>query len=133
MAIKLDVVGQKSPPITHQYTWKDTVLYALGVGARVEELDFLFEMNGPKVLPTFAVIPSFSAMATVSPQVGATPVMIVLGEQKIELHRPIPPAGKLTTIAEVTGIYDKGKGAVVAVIAKTTDDKGEPIFDNSFS
>jgi len=133
MAIKLDVVGQKSPPITYQYQWKDTVLYALGVGARIDELDYLFEMNGPKVLPTFAVIPSFGAMVSVSAQVGANPVMIVHGEQKIELHRPIPPSGTFTTVAEVTGIYDKGKGAVIAVVAKTTDDKGEPVFDNSFS
>ncbi len=133
MALKLDVVGQKSTPILHRYDWKDTVLYALGVGAREGELDFLFEMNGPKVLPTFAVVPSFTAMAAVSSQVGANPAMIVHGEQRVVLHRPIPPAGSFTTVAEVTGIYDKGKGAVIAVEAKTNDDRGEPIFDNTFS
>jgi acyl dehydratase len=133
MALKLDVVGTKSPPQKHAYTWKDTVLYALGVGAKPDEIDFLFEASGPKVLPTFAVVPSFGAMRSVSAQVGADPVMVVHGEQSIELHRPIPPSGNLTTIAEVTGIYDKGKGAVIAVIARTTDDKGEPVFDSTFS
>jgi len=133
MPIQVDVVVQKSQPIQHRYDWKDTVLYALGVGAKADELDFLFEMNGPKVLPTFAVVPSFSAMASVVAQVGANPVMVVHGEQKVDLHRPIPPAGIFTTVAEVTGVYDKGKGAVIAVIARTTDDKGEPVFDNQFS
>lgn len=133
MAIKLDLVGKKSTPITHKYTWKDTVLYALGVGAKADELDFLFEMNGPKVLPTFAVVPSFNSMLSVAGDLGANPMMIVHGEQKIVLHRPVPPSGELSTVSEVKGIYDKGKGAVVLVEARTTDEKNEPLFDNYFS
>jgi acyl dehydratase len=133
MAIKLDLVGKKSTPITHKYSWKDTVLYALGVGAKADELDFLFEMNGPKVLPTFAVVPSFTSMLSVAGDLGANPMMIVHGEQKIVLHRPVPPSGELSTVSEVKGIYDKGKGAVVFVEARTTDEKNEPVFDNYFS
>jgi acyl dehydratase len=60
-------------------------------------------------------------------------MMIVHGEQKIILHRPIPPNGKFTTVAEVKGIYDKGKGASVIVEAKTVDEKNEPVFDNWFT
>lgn len=133
MAIKLDLVGKKSDPIPFAYTWKDTVLYALGVGAKVEELDFLYEGRGPKVLPTFAVVPSFVSMITVAGDLGANPMMILHGEQKIILHRPIPPGAKLATTSEVKGIYDKGKGALVVVEAKTTDEKNEPVFDNVFS
>src|SRR5262245_8425231 len=133
MAIKMDLVGKKSAPIKHKYGWRDTVLYALGVGAKADELDFLFEMNGPKVLPTFAVVPSFHAMRTATALVAADPVMVVHGEQSIDLHRPIPPSGTVVTIAEVTGIYDKVKGAVVAATARSSDEKGEPLFDSSFS
>jgi acyl dehydratase len=133
MAINRDLVGKSSAPITHRYTWKDTVLYALGAGAKIDELDFLFEMNGPKVLPTFAVVPSFQAMVAVVAELHANPMMILHGEQKVVQHRPIPPAGELKTVAEVKGIYDKGKGALVLVEARTTDDKGEPVFDNEFS
>ncbi len=133
MAIKLDLVGKKSTPMKHKYGWKDTVLYALGVGAKESELDFLFEMNGPKVLPTFAVVPSFTSLIQVSSDLGANPMMILHGEQKIILHRPIPPNGEFTTVAEVKGIYDKGKGASVLVEAKTFDEKNEPVFDNWFT
>jgi acyl dehydratase len=133
MAIKLDLVGKKSDPIPFAYTWKDTVLYALGVGAKVEELDYLYEGRGPKVLPTFAVVPSFNSMITVAGDLGANPMMILHGEQKIILHRAIPPNAKLMTTSEVKGIYDKGKGALVVVEARTTDDKGESVFDNVFS
>jgi acyl dehydratase len=103
------------------------------VGAKEDELDFLFEMNGPKVLPTFAVVPSFSALVQVSASLGVNPMMIVHGEQKIVLHRPIPPQGTFQTVAEIKGIYDKVKGALVIVEAQTTDDKGERVFDNVFS
>jgi acyl dehydratase len=133
MAIKLDLVGKKSDPIPFAYSWKDTVLYALGVGAKVDELDFVYEGRGPKVLPTFAVVPSFTSMIAVAGDLGANPMMILHGEQKIILHRPIPAGGKLSTVSEVKGIYDKGKGALVVVEARTADDKGEALFDNVFS
>jgi acyl dehydratase len=90
-------------------------------------------MNGPKVLPTFAVVPSFSALVAVTANLGVNPMMILHGEQKITLHRPIPANGEFVTVAEVKGIYDKVKGALVVVEARTTDEKNEPVFDNSFS
>ncbi len=133
MAIKLDLVGKTSAPTRYRYTSKDTILYALGVGAKAEEIDYLFEMNGPRVLPTFAVIPSFQALVGITSELGVDPMSVLHGEQKILLHRPIPPQGEFSTIAQVKGIYDKGKGALVLVEARTTDEKGEPILDNWFS
>ncbi len=134
MSLNLDLVGQASVPTTYTYSWRDTVLYALGVGAKVpDELDVLFEMQGPKVLPTFAVVPSFTAMLQVCSKLGANMAMVVHGEQTIRLHRPIAPSGTLSTVAVVTGIYDKGKGAVAVVEAKTVDEKQQPVFDNVFS
>jgi len=134
MGLNLDLVGKKTDPMTTTYTWKDVVLYALGVGASLpDDLDYLFEMSGPKVLPTFAVVPSFDALLKVALKLGANMAMVVHGEQTIRLHRPIPPSGTFSTVAEVTGMYDKGKGALAVVEAKTTDDAGEPVFDNVFS
>jgi acyl dehydratase len=133
MAIKLDIVGKKSEPVPFNYSWKEVVLYALGVGAKADELDFLYEMRGPKVLPTFAVIPSFNAMISVAGDLGAHPMMILHGEQKIVLHRAIPSSARLTTVSEVKAIYDKGKGAVVVVECRTADEKGQGVFDNVFS
>jgi len=134
MAIRLDVVGKRSDAVPFQYAWKDVVLYALGVGAQADrELDFLYEMHGPRVLPTFAVIPSFNAMIGVAGDLGAHPMMILHGEQKIVLHRPIPPSARLATVSEVKAIYDKGKGAVVVVECNTVDESGAAVFDNVFS
>ena len=33
MGLNLDAIGKKIGPFTKDYTWKDAVLYALGVGA----------------------------------------------------------------------------------------------------
>jgi acyl dehydratase len=132
--VNFDLVGRTMEPLTHSYTWKDCVLYALGVGARVErELDFLFEASGPKVLPTFAVVPSFTAMLNVAGRLGANMAMVVHGEQTIRLHRAIPANGTFTTTAVVKGIYDKGKGALAVVEAATVDERGAAVFDNVFS
>jgi acyl dehydratase len=133
MALKLDLVGAPLEPVRHAYTWRDTVIYALGVGARAAELDYLYEGRGPRVLPTFAVVPSFRSLIDVVSKLGASPMSILHGEQTIKLKRPIPPAGELVTSAEVTGIHDKGKGALVVVQARTSDGGGVPLFDNEFS
>ena len=118
----------------HSYTWRDTVLYALGVGAKLPgELAFLDNSQGPRVLPTFAVVPSFNAMLSVCNQLGADMAMVVHGEQTVTLHRPIPAAGTFATTATVTGIYDKGKGAVAQVSCTTTSADGAPVFENLFS
>jgi acyl dehydratase len=133
MALNTGLTGYKSEPARHSYTWRDCVLYALGVGAKIDELDYLDDARGPKVLPTFAVVPSFAAMGGVVGRLGANPMMIVHGEQAIRLYRPIPPNGAFVTVAEVKGVYDKGKGALAVVEARTSDERGEPVFDNVFS
>lgn len=130
VAINLDIVGKKSEPVEFEYTWKDCVLYALGIGAQREELGFLFEKGELKVFPTFAAIPALLASISVRGDLGADPVMILHGAQKVILHRSIPPEGKLSTTVEVKAIYDKVKMALVEVETKTTTAEGKPLFDN---
>ena len=123
-------LGIELPPTTFEYDDRDVMLYAVGVGAT--ELDFVFERN-LKVLPTFAVIPGFPAMMGLVSAVEINPVMLLHGEQRIKLHKPIPTKGKLTTTGKVTGVYDKGKGALVVVDAETKDEQGELLFVNTAS
>src|SRR5205807_2351451 len=57
------------------------------------------------------------------------PAMLVHGEQAIELNGPIPVEGKVRTVGRVTGIYDKGSGAVIASESTSVDAvTGEPRF-----
>jgi len=43
MALNLDAIGKKIGPVSKEYNWKDLVLYALGVGAGFDELEYCYE------------------------------------------------------------------------------------------
>jgi acyl dehydratase len=62
------------------------------------------------------------------------PAMLVHGEQSIELHGPIPTDGKVRTTTSISGIYDKGSGAVVLLSANSVDARDEtPRFSTGTS
>ncbi len=137
MPINPDAVGTKGDPTDHSWDSKDAILYALGVGAGTSELAFTTEntMDTPqRVLPTMAVVlgvGTFGAFAKIGT---FNPAMLVHGEQAIELYGEIPVEGTVTTTGEITGIYDKGKGAVVVVESLSVDKaSGEPLFKNTMS
>ena len=54
MALNPDAIGKKIGPHTKDYTWKDVALYALGVGAGFDELDYVYEKQ-LKVIPSFSI------------------------------------------------------------------------------
>ena len=139
MPINPEAVGAKSEPSRHSWTSKDALLYAVGVGAGQEpseELEFTTENSADvdqKVLPTMAVVLGFGGGAF--GQIGEfNPAMLVHGEQSIELHRDIPVEGEIETVGEITGIYDKGKGAVVVSESRSTlVSDGQPLFTKTMS
>lgn len=133
MSLDLSVVGKPSEPKPFTYGWKDVVLYALGCGAKKDELDYLYEGRGPQVLPTFAVVPTFGPMFDVLAQTGGDFSMVVHGGQKVVLHRPIPHEGTLLTTATCRAIYDLRKFATVVVDTETKDEAGAVVFDTSWT
>ena len=119
--------GIELPGATFEYTDRDVMLYAVGIGAT--ELDFVFERN-LKVLPTFAVIPGFAGLTGLMGAVEINPVMLLHGEQRITLNKPIPTGGKLTTSGKIKDVFDKGKGALLVAQGETRDESGELLFTN---
>ncbi len=145
MPVNPEAVGAKGEPRRASWNADDCLLYALGIGAGVAdpvgyELEFTTENTGgvdQKVFPTFAVIAGFTATGGKSAmgQAGTWDNrMLVHGEQGVKLHRPIPTSGEVELVDEITGIYDKGKGAVVAtkVSANLVDD-GQPLYEMTSS
>ena len=125
MPINPDAVGATSTPVERSWSSTDCLLYALGVGAgALDAVDFELEYTTEnsadrpqKVLPTFAAVVGGGGppRATLG---SFDPAMLVHGEQSIELFGPIPPEGTVRTTSVVTGIYDKGSGALV--VSKST-------------
>jgi acyl dehydratase len=130
MPVDLSAVGKKLSPVTHTHTERDVMLYALGVGAGTDDLRFTYERE-LQVLPTFAVIPAFPAMLNLGGAMQVNPAMVLHGEQRIELHAPIPTAATITTTPTIKAVYDKGKGAVVVVETESVDEQGRLLFRNT--
>jgi acyl dehydratase len=121
-----DVIGVESEPVERSWTAKDTLLYAVGVGAGLDdptqELAFTTENSAgvaQLVLPTFAVLAAQGGGRADLGDFDRT--KLVHAEQAFESHRALPPAGTVLTTAKVTGIYDKGSGALVTNEAVAVD------------
>jgi acyl dehydratase len=121
------IVGFAYPPLVRRYDERDAILYALGVGAgeRDDELGLVYE-RGLRVLPTFPVAPPYAALAGVHDALGIALESVLHGEQRLRLHRPVPPRGELHTAASVTAVWDKGEHAIVDTTAEVAVD-GEPL------
>ncbi len=131
MALDLDCIGKKIGPVSRDYTWKDVVLYALGVGAGFDDLDYCYESR-LKVIPSFSIGAVFDFLAQVGITSNANLAGILHGEQDLIFHNPIPPEGKLITEGSITHMYDKGaqKGALVVAEADTYHSDGQKLFTN---
>jgi len=116
MTVDPSAVGTRIGPVRMAWTSKDCLLYALGIGAGTGELAFTTENTtdvDQVVFPTYAAV-----LATLGPEIFAPAgrfelADMVHGEQGIELHRPLPPDGAVDVMVELTGIWDKGSGAVI--------------------
>jgi acyl dehydratase len=128
MTLDIGAVGASGGPIERSWSSKDCLLYALGVGAGLDELELSTEMN-QKVLPTMAVVLGPRGAVPLDKIGTFNPAMLVHGEQAIELARPLPPDGTLKATGKIVGLYDKGKGAVVVTETEAVDaTTGELLF-----
>lgn len=135
MPLNPDAVGTTSDPVEASWTSKDALLYAVGIGAGADELAFTTENTSgidQQVFPTFPVVIGWgrgSAMGSIG---SFNPALLVHGQQAVTLHQPIPVEGSVTITSEITGMYDKGKAAVVVSESRALMD-GEPLYTNTSS
>lgn len=115
MALDPKAVGAETEPLTFGYDWKTVVLYALGVGATRDELDYVYEGRGPKVLPTFGVVPAYEPITALIRKLDVSLDAMVHGSQELRVFRPIPAEGTFSTVARIEAVYDLRRlGQVVA-------------------
>ncbi len=136
-----DILQQRSAPRTFTYGDKDVMLYDLGIGLGADPLDerelpFVYE-KGLRVVPTAATVLAAGGRASrPAPELPAglrvseiNYLMVVHGEQKVELHRPLAASGSFTAASRTIGAYDKGKdkGAVLVNETIWTNEAGEKV------
>ncbi len=129
MALNLDAIGKQIGPISKDYSWKDAVLYALGVGAGFSEIEYCYEKE-LKVLPSFSISTLYDFLPEMATLSNVNLAGILHGEQELVFHNPIPPNGTLKTTGKITHYYDKGaqKGALVLAETETVDASGQKLF-----
>ncbi len=131
MPINPDAVGETGGPATRSWTSKDALLYAVGIGAGTDELEFTTENTSDRpqrVFPTFAVIIGGGGLPM--DKVGSfNPALMVHGEQGIELLDEIPPDGQLESRGRIAGIWDKGSAALIELESEAVNAAtGKPLL-----
>ena len=134
MPINPDATGSVGQPAEFSWTSKDSLLYAMGVGAGVSdptgfELEFTTENSNDvtqRALPTQVVVMGGGS----TPGFGDfNPVHLLHAEQAITLHQPVPAAGTAVATGRVGPIYDKGKAALGYLETDVADVDGNPIWN----
>jgi hypothetical protein len=108
--------------VPFSYSDQQSMLYALGVGMARDPLDekelaFAVEgSGGPKTVATMAtVLTSFNALRTS----GIDYSKVLHAEQRLTMHRPLPPAADIVADYGVVGVVDKGPAKGLFVYTET--------------
>lgn len=112
------MIGSTTGDIPVAWDERDTMLYALGVGAGLgdpaEELRFTTENSGGIALQAVPSYVSVLAMRMRPPVVETLDISRFLhAEQRIDLEEPLPAAGEAILVNTVERVLDKGTGAIV--------------------
>jgi len=133
--VKLDTLQNWAiPEADHDYTFKDTILYALGLGFGSDpmdeaELQFVYE-SGLKAVPSLCNTLSHPGFWLQDPALEIDWVKILHGEQSFIMHRPLPPEGNVKGTYRILSIEDKGvaKGAVLTLEKQLVDSNDGTLY-----
>ena len=125
--ISRDLVGLKLDPVNINWGPDQTQLYALAVGADPfddNDLQYIYEGKGPKVLPLYPVVKVTDIMDGALANVKVDRAMVLHGEQAIRVHRPLPAKFTGTAKGKIAEVWDKGKAAIIGVSSVIEDANG---------
>lgn len=131
MSLDLSCVGKTTRTHKLKYDWRTLSLYALGIGATRDELDYLYEARGPKVYPSFAVVPNYPVLTELLELSRGPYEMVVHGGQSVKAYGEIPPAGELETQGTISALYDLKRMAQAILQTRTTLD-GKLLFETEW-
>jgi acyl dehydratase len=113
-AIGPGLVGHTLDPLSWEWDDRDVMLYALGIGARLpEDLPFVYERYGPRVAAPFPLAATTLALFPLIDALGIELPVLLHASQAIELHRVPAATGRATVTRRITGVWDKGRAAIV--------------------
>lgn len=138
------LVGKRMEPRYMEYNWRDVALYALSVGAKRDDLQYVYEKQ-LKAIPTYGTIPYWGTVNVRPYQWMPLPASMLAEEiikptisylnmdHEIIMHRPIDPIkGTFQYQDMITDVFDRGegKGAVVKSKVLVRDEAGNDVCTN---
>jgi len=96
------------------YEERDAILYALSVGARSSETSLIYERD-LRVLPAFACTLGLWAVEFAGGLGVYDRNYSLHASQSLEVFQPLPKSGDFETAGKITGVWDKGKSALLDV------------------
>jgi acyl dehydratase len=118
------IMAYRPPDIAVNYGERECILYALGIGIGMDPMDpgalkFVYERAGLQAFPTMAVVLGWPGRMT-DPAFGIDEKLVVAGDLKVVLHRPLAAQARLTSRPRVKEVIDKGPGGA-AIVLNTRD------------
>jgi acyl dehydratase len=128
MPIDVDRLLHEPPRVFRQsFTRRDTILYALGIGAGRDgdDLRYVYE-RALQAVPTLAIVLAAPAFWLDDPAYGIDWKKVVNAGQELELERRLPVEGDVTTTLAIDAVWDKGaaKGALMQSNRRLQDAAG---------
>lgn len=112
------------PEIRHQYTRKDTMLYALGLGlgrrgsqSYAQELQYVYEKQ-LVALPTMSLVLGYPGLWMGDPATGIDVKKMLHGAQIVRLSKVLPVEGTVVGRSNVVSIIDKGPGRDAVIVTR---------------
>lgn len=126
-------IGARSNPKRISWTARDCMLYALGVGAGVDDLAYTTNNTkgvAQRMVPTMPV--TLGVDFSVLKQAGKFDwAKLLHAEQRVELLGEIPVEGEAEAVTEITEMWDKGKAALIVARTTGTALDGTPLWRSS--
>lgn len=110
------LISHVFPIVEHQYTTRDTILYALGCGAGAEDLDLVYE-SGLIAMPSMASVLAYPGNWYARSEIELDGLRTLHGSERIELAGHLPVEGHVRAAARITAIHDKGEGRGALVVS----------------
>src|SRR5262245_27020073 len=115
-----------------RYGKRDCILYALGIGLGMDplnpgELKFVYERD-LVAFPTMAAVLGWMGRL-ISPEFGVDERMVVHGDLRVTLHRPLQAEGTLSARSRIRDVIDKGPGnaAIIQTVRDLLAQDGSPV------
>lgn len=129
-----DALTQKLTGVKASYSDTETMLYALSIGMGRDPLDaselpFVFELGGEplRTVPTMAAV---LGRGNITGGLKLDYTLVLHGEQRLTVHRPLPPKADLVCDSRVVEVLDKGAGKGALVYTETVlriEGESEPL------